>query len=122
MASINVRLPIKKSDSDGYDMIKTYRDLAAQNLKTIILTNPGERVMDPDFGVGIKKFLFDPLSNQVYLIIDTTIREQVGIYMPGITINSIDFSEDEINMNKINISINFTIEAFGSDETLEFTI
>jgi phage baseplate assembly protein W len=122
MASINVRLPLKKSDADGYDMIKRYRDLAVQNLKTIILTNPGERVMDPDFGVGIKRFLFDPLSNQVYLIIDTTIREQVEIYMPGITINSIEISEDEINDNRINISINFTIEAFGSDETLEFTI
>ena len=27
-----------------------------QNLKMLILTNPGERVMDPEFGVGIKQF------------------------------------------------------------------
>jgi|DEB0MinimDraft_6_1074348.scaffolds.fasta_scaffold280173_1 phage baseplate assembly protein W len=122
MPSLDVRLPVKRSDSDGYGMIGNYRELVAQKLKMLILTNPGERVMDPDFGVGVKKFLFEQMSNQTYLIIQSTIMEQAKIYMPGITIDSIVINQDKINENRINMSINFTIKAFGSDETLEFTI
>ena len=35
MSNIAVKLPIKFSDSDGYEMIRDYKTLAYQNLKTI---------------------------------------------------------------------------------------
>ena len=58
MASIGVRLPLTLDSTDGFGMIKTIRDMIKQNLKMLVLTNPGERVMEPDFGVGISQFLF----------------------------------------------------------------
>ena len=30
-----------------------------QNLKMILLTHPGERIMVPDFGVGLPRFIFE---------------------------------------------------------------
>lgn len=123
MSNIAVKLPIKFSDSDGYEMVRDYKTLAYQNLKTIILTNPGERVMDSKFGAGVRRFLFEQQSfNQTYLSIDNAIREQVSIYMPGITIKKLDIQQDPKNENKINMKIEFSINAFGSNEILEFTI
>jgi phage baseplate assembly protein W len=62
-----------------------------QNLKMLILTNPGERVMEPEFGVGIKQFLFESFSSDVYARIDNKIREQVQEYMPIVTVEEVNF-------------------------------
>ena len=77
MASISVRLPLALDDTDGFGMIKTLRAMIKQNLKMLILTNPGERVMEPEFGVGIKQFLFQNFSSDVYSQIDFKIREHI---------------------------------------------
>ena len=53
-------LPLTYNKTDGpYALLKTIRDVGHQNLKMVILTNPGERVMDPLFGVGISRYLFE---------------------------------------------------------------
>ena len=57
--SIAVKLPLALSDEYGYEMLTDLISVFKQNLKTLILTNPGERVMDPSYGVGIRKFLFE---------------------------------------------------------------
>ena len=51
--------PLKYTDIDGpYQSIKNIKDTIKQNVKMVVLTSPGERVMDPSFGVGIRKYLF----------------------------------------------------------------
>ena len=48
-----VKLPLFYDPVDGpYTLLKTMREVGAQNLKMLVLTNPGERIMNPDFGVG----------------------------------------------------------------------
>ena len=58
MASYGVMLPLELDDGDGFVMLKKIKNLIRQNLKMILLTDPGERVMEPSFGVGMKRFLF----------------------------------------------------------------
>ena len=56
---ITPRLPLLNDESQpGFELIDNIRDLIKQNMKMVILTNPGERVMIPDFGVGITGMLF----------------------------------------------------------------
>ena len=66
MAKLGVRLPITRNDINGYTMIGDFSTLIKQNLKMLILTDPGERVMIPEFGVGIKSYLFENFSEVVY--------------------------------------------------------
>ena len=58
MASFSVALPLCRDTTDGFVMIKKFKTLVRQNLKMLILTVPGERIMDPEFGVGLKTYLF----------------------------------------------------------------
>ena len=66
MPLLTPKLPLVVDGSTGYRMIDNYTDLVKQNFKNLMLTNPGERMMDPTFGVGITTFLFEidnPISN-----------------------------------------------------------
>ena len=49
MSSLSVALPLRYSTTDGYEMNKSIKDVLKQNLKMLVLTNPGERVMDRDW-------------------------------------------------------------------------
>lgn len=89
-------IPLQKDDVDGfYSLTKTLAKNVQQNLKNLVLTAPGERVMIPDFGVGLRNYLFE--NNPVYTQSQITekINEQVARYMPFVSIKNINFIGDD---------------------------
>lgn len=108
------KLPLVFDNVFGpYGLITDFSSLAKQNLKMLILTNPGERIMDTEFGVGLRKYLFEQNSPSTYSEIDSNIRQQVQRYLPYIGIDRIDFTVPENNPdlfpNSLSVSILFTI-------------
>ncbi len=122
MATLGVKLPITKNDIYGYTMIDNIPELIRQNLKMLILTNPGERVMMPDFGVGIMSYLFENFSDTVYIDIENAIKKQVSKYLPVVAIESVIFDNSEPDNNKLGIQIKYRIPALNIKDLLEFTI
>lgn len=107
---ITPSLPLKTDvDDSDYLAIKKIESLVRQNLKNLILTNPGERMMDPAFGVGIKRFLFENRTNTTINTIRNLITGQTKKYMPFVGINSVEFTTSEDNLNYLGINIYYTI-------------
>ena len=79
----------------------------------LVLTDPGERVMEPDFGVGIRQYLFQNFTQSTYSEIDTRIREQVRKYIHAIRIGSINFSSADPDNNRLQFAISFSIPNIG---------
>jgi phage baseplate assembly protein W len=122
MSSLGVKLPLTLDGTDGFGMIKAIRQMVKQNLKMIILTNPGERIMEPEFGVGIKQYLFQNFSDNVYAEIDNKIREQISIYMPNVSIREVNFYSIEPDSNKVSFRLTYSIPAIAVNDLIEFTI
>tara|TARA_Y100001963_G_scaffold156716_2_gene251012 strand:+ start:316 stop:684 length:369 start_codon:yes stop_codon:yes gene_type:complete len=122
MASLGVRLPLMLDSVDGFSMIKDIRTLVRQNLKMLILTNPGERVMEPLFGAGIRRYLFENFDSATPAAIDQKIRDQVSTFMPAVSVLSIAFSTEEMDFNKLAISITYAIPDINVEDLLQFTI
>ena len=101
MKGLSPKLPLALNSIDGIGLNKTFTEVAKQNLKMVLLTNPGERIMDPGFGVGILSFLFENNINQVTTNIRDTINSQVQEYLPYISIDEITIIKD----SSISVSI-----------------
>lgn len=98
------------SDNSGFHMIDSLKTNVKQNLKMLLLTNPGERVFDPNFGVGIRQYLFEMVGqDDVYAEIDSKIKQQVALYMPYLKITRVQFNKDLSNENKINIKLVYSV-------------
>ena len=70
---------IPQSLSDFANPTVTDPQVAADFLfENILLTNPGEKLSDPNFGVGLRSFLFEPTNNLFDL--QNVISEQLGRY------------------------------------------
>tara|TARA_R100000700_G_C3175405_1_gene150245 strand:+ start:2720 stop:3088 length:369 start_codon:yes stop_codon:yes gene_type:complete len=122
MASYAPKLPISRDTSDGFTVIRDFPTMVKQNLKMLLLTIPGERVMEPEYGVGLKTFLFEAFTANTYSQMDDAIRAQVTLYMPYVTIEDIMFSAADQDYNVLNVTLKYSIPRIGTADLLEITI
>lgn len=114
MSGISPKIPLQYNDEDGhYRLVKTYKEMAQQNLKMLCLTNPGERVMDINFGVGIMGYLFENNGEPTFSEITEKIYEQTSKYLPYIEITDVEITEGtedlSVGKNLISVSIEYKI-------------
>lgn len=106
---IGLKLPLAYNMQDGpWETTKSFVDTVKQNFKYLLLTAPGERIMDPSFGVGIKDFLFEKLDDNVLSKLSARIYSQVGSYMPFITIRDANANFDD-NTQTLYLQIDYFI-------------
>jgi len=75
---------------DDDDVLKT-------SILMILLTNPGERVMLPEFGSGIMNLLFDPLDSETVAQIKARIAEAIAMWDDRIA-----FVDFQVRINESN--------------------
>ena len=104
-------LPLAYDNESGpYDMLTTLDGIIKQNLKMLLLTSPGESIMMPDYGVGLKNYLF--MQNTIVTKDDirSKIMQQVSIFMPFLENIDIDINDvDEIGSNAVSIIISYFV-------------
>tara|TARA_Y100000296_G_scaffold62745_1_gene72940 strand:+ start:1896 stop:2282 length:387 start_codon:yes stop_codon:yes gene_type:complete len=127
MSGISVKLPLSTNDLDGhYALNKTFMEATKQNFKNLILTIPGERVMDPSFGAGVIELLFEQNNDHTRDEISSRIMEQVEIYMPHIIIEEIVFSSTEkireIGSHALTIIIKYSVTPLNESDTLDIKV
>ena len=126
-SGLSVALPLTLSPVFGpYALNTTFYELAKQNLKMLLLTAPGEKIMNPSFGVGLKTYLFEMNGESTYSAIREKIGEQVKIYLPYIRITGLDFKIPENNPDfyphNLSMTVSFTIVPLQIVASLELTV
>ena len=126
---VSVKLPLQVDANDGPFLLnKTAVDAVKQNFKMLILTEEGEKIMDPKFGVGIKSYLFENFSSETTNRIRKKITEKASLYLPFIKINNINFNDldaspnQAIDANELVISIDYEIEPLKLLDNLQLKI
>jgi len=119
MYGISPKLPLLVDAIDGhYGLTKTLREAVKQNFRNLILTAPGERIMDSSFGVGLKKYLFENVTPAVISTIRGDIMTQTRRYLSFIKIKDIQIDTSLTMSNKLNVSIDYEISKLGSTDNL----
>jgi len=126
MSNISPRLPLSTDTANGYAQNHTEIDAIIQDLKMLLLTSPGERTMDPNFGVGMRRFLFEQNNSPTHASIRARIRRQAAEYLPFLDITDISFSTDldgeGFKANSLLVSITFYIPSLGVGSTANINV
>lgn len=123
MHGIGPELPLNRDHRFGnYSLITSYKEEVKQNFKNLLLTSPGERMMMPDFGIGIRNFLFDPRPTAAAGL-RQRITTQVSRYMPFITINKIAFDQnmtesDALDSHMLSVVIDYEVTSINLEATI----
>lgn len=111
MSGVSVKQPLSVNNTDGaYTLNKSIYESTAQNLRTLVLTIPGERMMDPDFGVGLRDYLFEQDTPTLKSGIRSTINNQVRRYLPFVNIRGINvLAPEDTGTSLLSVTISYSI-------------
>ena len=112
---IGINLPFKKSEgSEGYFLSTTTTiDAVKNNVKLLLSTDKGERIFQPNLGIGLRRFLFEPITGETTIAIQNEIIETFNFWLPFISIKDIKVettSADGTNPNQISINVIFNLD------------
>ena len=119
---IGPRLPLDYDKVNGpYGLIVDPTEEIKQNFKNLVLTNPGERIMNSDFGVGLSRFLFENFTMETSSEISERTSVQVARYLPTVKLISVNSSFDDAK-NQLNVRITYHIPALGINDLIDLNI
>ena len=112
-------LPLSEDRELEYRHIDNYGDLIKQNFKNLLLTIPGERMMDVDFGVGVQRYLFENGPAASSEIRGEVIRK-VDRYMPFVDVRDVvtELGEEE---QSIIVRVFYAVPSLAIDEYINLS-
>jgi phage baseplate assembly protein W len=118
--AIGISLPIQITNTAFNQTFQTAEQLKS-NIKNLLLTKRGERIMQPLFGSGLNELLFEFNDSDLETRIEATINEAVETWMPFVTVDSVEIeASDELkDRNTINVSLKFSVN--GNPQLNEVT-
>ena len=95
---------------------ETIKEQIKSNIVNLCLTEKGERIFLPDYGVGLKKLLFQ--NNVDTSILNNNINQQINRYLPQVTLLNTftDFVQDQ---NLLYIKIVYRYNLDGSQDAIQ---
>ena len=122
--AVGITLPIQ-SGSDGYfaQSFKTF-DQIRSNLKNLLLTKKGERILQPEFGSGLHDLLFNPATEKFEEDLENTINDAIAKWLPYVIVEdiNIDISKEQTDNNQAKVSLKFKQEGDQTLDTLTFLV
>lgn len=98
--AIGFKLPLEPDNNTFFSLTYTTFEQDKSNLINLLLTERGERKMNPDFGCDFrKKYLFGNTNNTEE--ITNHILDRCSTYVPNIIIDNVNVTQNEHNINII---------------------
>jgi uncharacterized protein len=92
------------------------------NIRNLILTIKGERVMQPEFGSNLYHLLFEQMyDDQLVVVVRDSIKEAVRLWLPYVTILDVDVTS-QTDKNTILIEVFYSVEGWPADDTLKLAV
>lgn len=113
--------PFRTNDTKGFENYSENKEVIKFHIKNLFLTNPGERISLPLYGIGVMRYLFENITQGLLNNLEDVILSQIATYMSYIKVEEIainDFPEE----NKISISLRYTILETAEKDVLTFEL
>ena len=122
---IGLSLPLINGSNGYFQTTLTHLEQAKHNLKNLLLTVKGERVMQPDLGCDIWKMVFNQNDDTVEMIAEQHIKDAVNTWLPYLELKSVNvvssFSEIDNNILRIEV-VFFLIDDPNAFDSITFDV
>ena len=112
---IGIDLPFRKSDGvEGwFASTTTTIEAVKNNIKNLLNTHKGERYLQPNIGLNLRKFLFEQFTDELRLQIENDILDTINFWLPFVQVKDLQVQmssvNDSNNNNKLIINVVFNI-------------
>lgn len=107
---------------DGRIAMSAGPDNIRESLEIILLTNQGERLLLPEFGAGLTRFLFEPNTPATHRLIQTRIEDALRRFEPRIRLDDISVEADPADPGAAIATISYTLVAIARAERVSLRV
>tara|TARA_B100001778_G_scaffold201757_1_gene166623 strand:- start:4271 stop:4678 length:408 start_codon:yes stop_codon:yes gene_type:complete len=93
------------------------KDAIKNNLINYLLTNPGERPLNPEFGAGLRNFIFNAINSDNFKFLKEDIQTKIANNFSNVNVNEVTVSRTDTN-NEILVNITYSIPNTGINDEL----
>lgn len=98
----------------------------AQNIREsiyiILLTETQERLMLPEFGGGLKQFLFEPNTPMTHSLLQEQITHALNLWEPRINVEFVSVEKDPTDDQSAIVTINYKLVATGMSDQINMVL
>jgi len=102
---------------------KTYstKEQIKSNLINLLLTDKGERIMNPEFGADLRKSLFDNITQSNTDLLQVKIIDAINIFIPEVELTNVAI-EPNIDYNTLDVTIDYRLRISNTPDqvTVQF--
>jgi uncharacterized protein len=91
-----------------------------ESLRILIATLPNERVMQPDYGCGLRALVFENVSESTLTQVKDAIRRAVLFFEPRIDLEDIEMDDTQAYGGVLYIRLRYTVRATNSRSNLVY--
>jgi uncharacterized protein len=106
--------------ADGKPAEAAYEEDIRQAIRIILGTNPGERVMRPDFGAGLSTFVFEPVNTTTMALLQTRVQTALVAWEPRIDVEAVSVTTDADERNRLLIDMTYRVRATNTVHNLVY--
>jgi len=94
------------------------KDAIKNNLINYFLTNPGERPGNPEYGGGLRRFIFSQIEQDNLEFLQEDIQNKISVNFPNIILEQLQVLESP-DTNTVTVNITYSIPNTGINDQLE---
>ena len=105
---IGLSFPLRRDKFHDFAMTKNSLQQSRHNIKNLLLTYPGERVGQPEFGSKLRELCFEQIDDNLPERIEEEVRKSVSLCLPYINITEVQTLNEEGDENKIFVRVTYS--------------
>jgi len=118
----NLSFPLGTVDTDGYLQWASEGQSVREVIWNILLTRPGERLMRPQFGAGLRDYLHRPNNQTTRKLIADVVQKAITRWEPRIHLDEVSVSTSPNQLHEITLSIRYRLRYDGSADQMDLAL
>lgn len=120
---LNIAFPLRTGLAGAFETNKTTLDAVKDDLRILLLTNHGDRLIYGDFGANLRGLLFENMSQDFETRIQDSIVSAVEKWMPFVTVKDIQVKTGQTDLslgsNETRIKVFFSVNNSNLEDVIE---
>lgn len=112
--------PVEIDEVTGRFRMSSEEENIRQSIELILMTGRGERVMKPEFGCGLKQYIYETMDYGTITEIEREVRDALIRWEPRITEVEVEAALENGQENLLRIQIGYRVRVTNNPYNLVF--
>lgn len=112
------KFPLRFQEKKVFENVDDTKELVKFHLTNLLLTSPGEKISDPNYGIGLRRMLFENMTEGTLNLWADVIADSINSYLPYINLEDVMITPF-LEENKINLKIVYNLDKETEQEILQ---